>query len=424
VRDADDVTAVRPYNPLMPSTDKLAAFVEAVRATGLVPPNEVDVLAGTAASPDADPEAIARDLVRRGFLTAYQVRRLWKGQGDSLLLNQYLLMDRLGEGGMGEVYRARHTRLERDVALKVMRKEKMASAEAVKRFRREIRAAATLAHENVVMAYDADQSGDVHFFAMEYVIGTTLDRLVREKGPLPIAEACDSVRQAALGLQHAFEKGLTHRDIKPANLLVDKAGVVKISDFGLVLLETPESGEPESRITKEGLTVGTPDFVAPEQARNPRAADTRADIYALGCTFYYLLTGEVPFPGGTATEKMLRHARETVPLPKRTGVPQGVLEILARMTARKPDQRYQTPAEVAAALAPFSRQTVPPPTPPPLPVVTEELTADDLPADAPTHVRFQLPAKDPEPRARRAGCLGIVVFAAAVCAIIGRVWPD
>src|SRR5947209_12201386 len=145
-----------------------------------------------------------------------------------------------------------------------------------------------------------------------------------------------------------------------------------------------------SRITKEGLTVGTPDFVAPEQARNPRAADARADIYSLGCTFYYLLTGEVPFPGGTATEKMLRHSRDTVPIPGRTGLSPEILAILAKMTTRKPEQRYQTPAEVAAALAPFSRKAGPPPVPQ-LPPVVEELTADELPADAPTHVRFQLP---------------------------------
>src|SRR4051812_30781984 len=239
----------------MPSSEKLASFVEAVRGSGLLPTSEVDALARAAALPDADAEPLARDLVQRKLLTAYQVRRLWKGRGPELFLNQYVLIDRLGEGGMGEVFKARHTRLDRDVALKVMRKEKMANPEAVKRFRREIRAAATLAHENVVMAYDADQSDDVHFFAMEFVDGTTLDRLVRNKGPLPVAEACEYVRQAAVGLQHAYEKGLTHRDVKPANLLVDKNGVVKITDLGLVLVGDPGSGEPATRITKEGLTV-------------------------------------------------------------------------------------------------------------------------------------------------------------------------
>src|SRR5262249_15609073 len=150
-----------------------------------------------------------------------------------------------------------------------------------------------------------DQVGDRHFFAMEYVDGTTLDKYVQKKGPLPVDEAADYIRQAALGLQHAHEKGLIHRDIKPSNLLLDKNGTVKISDLGLVLLG---DSTDESRITREGLTVGTPDFVAPEQARNPRAADIRADIYALGGTLYYLLAGEVPFPGGTPTEKMLRHS--------------------------------------------------------------------------------------------------------------------
>jgi serine/threonine protein kinase len=133
---------------------------------------------------------------------------------------------------------------------------------------------------------------------------------------LPVPEACDFIRQAAQGLQHAHEKGLIHRDIKPSNLLLDKSGVVKISDLGLVLVDDP-TGPAESRITREGLTVGTPDFLAPEQARNPRGADIRADIYALGCTFYYLLTAEVPYPQGTVTEKMLQHAREPMPIPAR-----------------------------------------------------------------------------------------------------------
>jgi serine/threonine protein kinase len=406
----------------MPSPEKLAAFVEAVRASGLLSAAEMDALAQAAAEPDADAEAILRDIVRRGLLTAYQVRRLWKGQGSRLFLNQYILLDRLGEGGMGEVFRARHTRLDRDVALKVMRKEKLAKPESVKRFRREIRAAATLAHENVVMAYDADQSGDVHFFAMEFVDGTTLDRLVEEKGPLPVAEACEYARQTALGLQHAFEKGLTHRDIKPANLLVDKNGVVKISDLGLVLVEDPETAEAASRITKEGLTVGTPDFVAPEQARNPRAADVRADIYSLGCTLYYLLQGEVPFPGGTPTEKMLRHARESVPAMTRPDVPPGVKAVVATMTARKPEQRFQTPAAVATALEPFARPPAARETPTQLAAVTESLTEDELPMPTnktPPDTRFQFPPVADKPRARKAGCLGVVLLMVALGAVIG-----
>jgi serine/threonine protein kinase len=399
----------------MPLSEQLATFVEATRASGLLSAADMDELARAAESPDADAEALARDLVRRGLLTALQVRRIWIGRGSELFLNQYVLRDRLGEGGMGEVYRARHTRLDRDVALKIMRKEKMANPEAVKRFRREIRAAASLAHENVVRAYDADQSGEVHFFAMEFVDGPTLDRLVKETGPLPVADACEYCRQAALGLQHAFKQGLTHRDVKPANLLLDKSGVVKISDLGLVLIGDPDTGEPGSRITKEGLTVGTPDYVAPEQARNPRAADVRADIYALGCTLYYLLQGDVPFPGGTPTEKMLRHAREPVPVPTREGIPVGLLAILAKMTAKKPEDRYKTPAEAAAALAPYAGRGTPPPASAPEPAVSENLTEDELPT--PT---LRLPRIPPRPAARKGGCLGVLLLAIAIGAVIGR----
>ena len=395
----------------MATSDKLAAFVEAVRASELIPGAEVATLESAARAPDANAEALVRDLVKRGLLTAYQARRLWKGRGAELFLNQYLLLDKIGEGGMGQVFRARHTRMDREVALKVMRKEKLDNPEAVRRFHREIRAAATLAHENVVMAFDADQAGDVHFFAMEFVDGTTLERYVHEKGPLPMAEACDYVRQAALGLQHAHEKGLIHRDIKPSNLLLTKSGVVKISDLGLVLVDTP-TGPAASRITREGLTVGTPDFLAPEQARNPRSADIRADIYALGCTFYYLLAADVPYPQGTPTEKMVQHAREPMPVPTRPDLPAGVKSVLSKMTSKKPEKRYSAPAEVAMALAPFAGKQGSPGTSHPPPIVEELLTEDELPAaDTKTDSRFRLPPTSGEPRrAHRRGCLPVALF--------------
>jgi eukaryotic-like serine/threonine-protein kinase len=405
----------------MPKSAKLAAFVEAVRASKLLKPADWEAFAQSADADDAEPEALAREIVQKGMLTAYQAKALWKGRGANLFLNQYVLMDKLGEGGMGEVFRAKHLRLDRDVALKIMRREKLDNPEAVKRFRREIKASATLAHENVVMAYDADQSGDMHFFAMEYVDGATLEKFVDKHGPLPVAEACEYIRQAALGLEHAHEKGLIHRDIKPSNLLLDKSGVVKISDLGLVLIGDPEDA---SRITREGLTVGTPDFVAPEQARNPRAADIRADIYSLGCTFYFLLTGEAPFPGGTPTEKMLRHSRETVPTPKRDDLPSELRAVLAHMTARKPDQRFQTPAEVAAALGPFARKKTPHFTTLPAPIVEERLTGDDFPIPrADSDSRFALPSSPGERHERKSGCLAFVLgvgVLAAVAVLIGR----
>lgn len=395
-------------------TEKLARFIEAVRTSALLKPADFQALETAAATPDADAESLARDLVARGLLTPYQAKLLWKGRGSELFLNQYVLMDKLGEGGMGEVFRARHTRLDRDVALKIMRKERLANPEAVKRFRREIKASAVLAHENVVLAYDADQSGEVHFFAMEFVDGVTLDRLVQDKGPLPIGEACEYVRQAAVGLQHAHEKGLIHRDIKPGNLLLDKSGIVKISDLGLVLIE--DSDDTANRLTKEGLTVGTPDYVAPEQARNPRGADIRADIYSLGCTFYYLLTREVPFPGGTPTEKMLRHSKENVPEPKRADLPAEVKSILAKMTAKKADQRYQLPSEVAEALQPFITKKAPLSARLPMPVVTEPLS------DEKDDSQFGLPESTASPRPRNRGCLGVVLLAGAGIATLASRW--
>lgn len=330
----------------------MAAFIEAARASGLLPEAECDLLAKAAEGTESNPEELARELVKRKLLTAYQVRKLWRGQGADLILGPYILLDKLGEGGMGEVFHAKQTRLDRDVALKIIRRERLLNPSAVKRFRREIRAAAALAHENVVMAYDADQVGEIHFFAMEYVNGTNLDRYVQENGRLPVVEACNYTQQIARGLQHAHEKGLIHRDIKPSNLLLSKTGLVKISDLGLARAEDPEVAESGSRLTKEGLAVGTPDFVAPEQARNAQAADIRSDIYSLGCTFYYLLVGDVPYPGGTATEKMLKHNREPLPVLPRDDVPKAVLDILKRMTAKNPAERYQTPQELVDALEP------------------------------------------------------------------------
>ncbi|HJZ94134.1 MAG TPA: serine/threonine-protein kinase [Gemmataceae bacterium] len=402
----------------MPSPEKLAAFVEAARASGLLPPADMEAFAKAAAEPGADAETLIKDLVRRGLLTSYQARKLWKGQGADLFLSQYILLDKLGEGGMGEVFRARHQRLDRDVALKVMRRERLANPEAVKRFRREIKAAARLAHENVVLAYDADQAGDVHFFAMEFVEGTTLDNRVNDKGPLPVGEACEYVRQIAMGLQHAHEAGLIHRDVKPSNMLLSKDGIVKISDLGLVLVDDPETPESLGKITKEGLTVGTPDFLAPEQARNPRKADIRADIYALGCTFYYLLIGDFPYPGGTPTEKMFKHAREPFPEVTRADVPDEVRAVIAKMTAKRPEQRYQIPAEVALELEPHARKPSQL-TPPPLPGVAPEepLTEDSLPTqrrERDTDSRFRLSESATRRKVRRKGCLGVALVIGVV----------
>src|SRR5262249_1555971 len=218
---------------------------------------------------------------------------------------RYEVLGFLGAGGMGAVFKARHRLMDRIVALKVIRKEFLDQAQAVERFRQEVKAAARLAHPNIVGAFDAEQSGDVHFLVMEYVEDIGLDRLIQIRGPLPVSTACDYICQAAHGLQHAFERGMVHRDIKPANLLVDEHGDVRIADFGLARLM-----ERSQALTPCGAVVGTPDYTAPERAHDAQQADIRADIYSLGCTLYHLLAGRPPFPDGGVLQKLLAHQNQ------------------------------------------------------------------------------------------------------------------
>jgi serine/threonine protein kinase len=304
-----------------------------------------------------DPDPLAESLMRRGWLTPFQVGRIRQGRGGELVLGNYVLLDKLGEGGMGQVYKARHRRMGRVVALKVIARSQLADSESVRRFQREIEAAAQLEHPNVVRAYDADQAGDVHFFVMEYVEGIDLGKLVRQRGPLPIEEASTYIRQAAHGLQHAYERGLVHRDIKPSNLLLStRDGVVKILDLGLARWERSVDGGAEPpTLTRDGAMMGTPDFIAPEQARDAHTADIRSDLYSLGCTFYYLLSGKVPFPGGSLAQKIYKQQfGAPVPLTGvRPDVPSSVASVVYRLMAKEPPDRYQTPAEVIADLPPL-----------------------------------------------------------------------
>jgi serine/threonine protein kinase/Leucine-rich repeat (LRR) protein len=273
---------------------------------------------------------------------------------------RYRVLGLVGQGGMGAVYRAEHRRMERTVALKVINPGLMRHPTAVQRFEQEARAAARLDHANIVRAYDADQAGGLHFLVMEYVEGTGLADVVGERGSLPIAEACDHARQAALGLQHAHERGMVHRDIKPHNLMLLPDGLVKVLDFGLARLPRSADGPlaeigPKGTLTGAGAVMGTADYIAPEQAADPRSADIRADIYSLGCTLFHLLTGRPPFPEGTVTEKLAQHVRGAFPslTDLRPEVPPGLAGVVARMMATDPQQRYATPGEVAQALGRF-----------------------------------------------------------------------
>ncbi len=303
-----------------------------------------------------DPKALAKELIQRGWLTPYQANQLLNGKSHELVLGSYILLERLGEGGMGQVFKARHRKLGRIAAIKLIRKERLDNPNAVKRFQREVRSASALSHPNIVLAYDADEIAGTHFMVMEYIEGAIdLAKLVKKNGPLPVAHACEYIRHAALGLQHANERGMVHRDIKPANLLLTASGlVVKILDMGLARLDhTSAEGESSGTMTQEGTVMGTPDYMAPEQAMESHTVDIRADLYSLGCTFYFLLTGQVPFPGGSLMERLLKH-RLNEPKPVnglRPDVPPGVTRVVRKLMAKKPEDRYQTPAEVATALA-------------------------------------------------------------------------
>jgi WD40 repeat protein/tRNA A-37 threonylcarbamoyl transferase component Bud32 len=281
-------------------------------------------------------------------------------------LADFEVLEEIGRGGMGVVYKARQRDTGRTVALKVIRKERLGSPDMVARFRREVQASSRLQHPNVVEVFASDLEGDTHYLAMEYVPGITLQRLVEDTAALPLALACAFVRQAALGLQHAHEKGLVHRDVKPANLMVlAPAGLplpprpaLKILDMGVArLFQLSELEASLTTLTRDGSVIGTPDYIAPEQLENPRGVDIRADLYSLGCTFYFLLTGQVPFPGGTLVQKLDRQRWHTAPGVNqlRPEAPPPLAAVVRRLMAKHPDDRYQTPGELAGALETLQR---------------------------------------------------------------------
>jgi serine/threonine protein kinase len=288
-------------------------------------------------------------------------RLVWQDQakeGDSAddlprRLGQYELVERLGQGGMGTVYKALHTRLKRPVALKLLPKDRLQDAQAVARFQREMEAIGRLDHPHLVRAFDAGEADGQLYLAMEFLEGTDLARLVRRLGPLSVANACEAIRQAAQGLAYAHDHGLVHRDVKPSNLLLTTGGEVKVLDLGLARLASDQPTIDET--TTLGQVLGTGDFIAPEQGQDPRQADPRSDIYALGCTLYFLLAGEAPFgrsPYDTFLQKVLAHAHEPLPpiQSRRKGLPEDLVAILERMTAKAPSARFQAAAEVARAL--------------------------------------------------------------------------
>ena len=293
---------------------------------------------------------LARQAVQQSFLTLWQAQQLLAGRTSGFRVDRYLLLELIGQGGMGRVYLARDTRLNRLVALKILAPERMNNSRAVERFKREARVGAQLQHENLVRIYDFGQSNGRFFLVMEYIEGKTIGALITAQGPMPAPTAARLTWQIALGLEHAHRKGLIHRDVNPYNVLVTHEGIAKLADLGLAI----DLAEDE-RVTREGATVGTFDYVAPEQARHSHAADIRSDIYSLGCTLYHMVAGQVPFPSPSLPEKLFAHqALEPTPLNQLIpDIPADFVEVVQRMMRKLPDERYATPLQVAQALEPF-----------------------------------------------------------------------
>jgi serine/threonine-protein kinase len=293
---------------------------------------------------------LARQSVQQSFLTLWQAQQLLAGRTSGFRVDRYLLLDLIGHGGMGRVYLARDTRLNRLVALKILAPERMNNPRAIARFQREARVGAQLQHEHLVRIYDFGESSGRYYLVMEYIEGKTIGTLISAQGPMPAPTAARLTRQIALGLEHAHRKGLIHRDVNPYNILVTHDGVAKLADLGLAI----DLAE-EDRVTREGATVGTFDYVAPEQARHSHSADIRSDIYSLGCTLYHMIAGQVPFPSPSLPEKLFAHqALEPTPLNQLVPtVPPGLVEVVQRMMRKLPEERYGAPLQVAQALTPF-----------------------------------------------------------------------
>jgi serine/threonine-protein kinase len=349
------------------STIPISQFYKRLRQSNLLASEDLERVRRDIESvgPNMRAEALGRRLVRDGKLTEWHIQMMLSGKF-AFFLGKYKLLDLLGYGGMGVVFKAEHSLFRRIVAIKVLHKERMKNPAVVARFHREIQAAATLNNPHVVIAYDADCVRDTHFLVMEYVDGTDLATILEREGKLHVDEACEYARQAAVGLQHAHERGMVHRDIKPSNLIVTGRGdepLVKILDMGLARfvseeleeLPTSDSRSSDPGLTQVGQIMGTPDYMSPEQAWDTKAVDIRSDIYSLGCTLYLLVTGLFPFSGKTAMEKVVARTESDPQPPSRyqPEIPAELDAVILKMMARNPDCRYQSPAEVARALEPF-----------------------------------------------------------------------
>jgi serine/threonine protein kinase len=334
----------------MPALD---SFLSTVLRSGLMSKEELeDTLRATPRQLRHDPEALADHLVKIGKLSRFQANKLLQGTAMGLILGPFQVLAPIGKGGMSTVYLARDSRSDLLVALKVLPPKKAREEERLlARFRREMEMSQRVAHPHIAWTYEVGVHQGVYYIAMEYIPGQSLFRIVTDQGPLAVPRAARIFAEIAQALEHAHTQGLIHRDLKPSNILITPHDHAKILDLGLALTQGEEEGDREV-IGGQGYVVGTMDYIAPEQAENPLAVDARSDIYSLGCTLYFTLTGRPPFPGGDKLAKILRHRSED-PAPIHQfnpGIPPGFIGLVRRMMARQPDQRIASAAELRTEL--------------------------------------------------------------------------
>ncbi|HBL47464.1 MAG TPA: hypothetical protein DDZ90_29180, partial [Planctomycetaceae bacterium] len=345
----------------MPKPPDIETFLNLLRESHLLSADEVRTLIAQHELENAgSPKEAAQRLVTAKVLTRYQGERLLSGRTRGFYIDRYKILEVLGFGGMGSLYLAEDKETQAPVALKVLNEKCRNDAGMMTRLKLEATAGARLQHPHVVRTINYEETGAVCYIAMEFVKGISLLELVLLKQKsLPTPQVCDVISQAARGLQVAHESEIIHRDLKPENLIIDSDGYVKVLDFGLALLKDhPEAEFSLAMIFGHGC-VGTPEYIAPEQSKDGQSADARTDIYSLGCTMYFLLTGKLPFPTGTASQKIQAH-REQSPKPISEiapKVPAEVVAIVEKMMAKQPADRFQTMTEVSAALQPFAKRT-------------------------------------------------------------------
>lgn len=334
---------------------ELSKFWQAAIRSGMLDPGALaaclEGIVPERLSPRALDRRLARHAVEGGRITPWQAQQLLLGRWRTLRVGKYELLRPIGRGGMGEVYLALDTTLGRQVAMKILSGEQSKSPRSVARFEREARIAGQLQDEHLIRVFDFGEASGVRYLVMEYIGGKSAARLIEEHGPLPPAVAAEVGRQVALGLEYLHLKGLLHRDVSPSNMLIDRGGAVKLADLGLAI--DLEDAEP---LTREGSTVGTFDYLSPEQASNSRGIGIRSDLYSLGCSLYHMIGGMVPFPAPTLPEKLVAHRISDVE-PLTNLVPScapGLDAAIRRMMRKSPEERYARPADVASALEPFA----------------------------------------------------------------------